>query len=275
MRSEPLVSILIPTYNSEATIEACMSSIVKQTYPKIETIVTDGYSTDCTVDIARKCGEVSLYEAGLLGARYDGFRKSHGDLVLLLDSDQILEKSSIERAIGMMEKYDMLCFEEQSYEPKTFVEKLFEADRKLVHKCANYNIDPLQGVLLARLYKRQTLNMAFQSIPSNLFPIVIAHDHAIIYYEAYRVSSRVGILPKAIWHVEPSSLIQLWTKNVRYGRSTKSLSENGYYRDLLKKKYTLRRGGLTFSNWKIGFESIFLLALKGVAFQIGFWVQNV
>ncbi len=44
----PLVSVLIPTYNSESTIVACIGSIKAQTYTNIEIIVIDNYSSDKT-----------------------------------------------------------------------------------------------------------------------------------------------------------------------------------------------------------------------------------
>ena len=52
----PTVSIVIPTYNSEATLEECLESIKKQDYPaeKTEIIIADGGSTDKTLEIAGK-----------------------------------------------------------------------------------------------------------------------------------------------------------------------------------------------------------------------------
>ena len=51
-----LVSIIIPTKNSENTIEVCLVSIKNQTYENIEIIIVDNYSSDKTIDIAQKYG---------------------------------------------------------------------------------------------------------------------------------------------------------------------------------------------------------------------------
>ena len=55
MKDRPLVSIIIPTYNSQRTLERCLNSVGKQTYKNIEVIVIDGGSVDKTTEIAQFC----------------------------------------------------------------------------------------------------------------------------------------------------------------------------------------------------------------------------
>jgi len=86
--SLPLVSFVIPTLNSEDTLEKCLKSIVRQDYPKKEIIIIDGGSTDDTVNIAKKYGAKIYHYKGLLGdARNFGIKKSSGELIALWDSD--------------------------------------------------------------------------------------------------------------------------------------------------------------------------------------------
>jgi len=49
MKNKPLVSVVIPTYNSEKTLKKCLESIKRQTYKNIEIIVVDKFSKDRTV----------------------------------------------------------------------------------------------------------------------------------------------------------------------------------------------------------------------------------
>lgn len=267
----PLVSVVIPTFNSEKSLEKCLSSIKEQTYRNIEVIVVDSNSRDKTVKIADSFGaKIVQTNWKLLGARYLGFKESNGDVMFLLDSDQILERTLVERAVRLMaNEYDMLCLEEHTFKPKAWVQKLFEADRKLIHKFSEIHIDPLEGVLLARVYEKSVLDRAFAAIPQTLFKLVIAHDHAIIYYEACQLSQRVGIVPHAVWHIEPANLWSLIEKNYRYGKSTYDLTRSGYYQDLLKKKVRFRKGAL--KDWKLGLQTHFLLLMKGTGYYIGYF----
>ena len=54
---EPLVSIIVPVYNGERSIERCLRSIQNQTYRNIEVIVVNDGSTDHTDRIIRKYAE--------------------------------------------------------------------------------------------------------------------------------------------------------------------------------------------------------------------------
>jgi len=56
MAKNPLVSVIIPTKNSETTIEKCLGSIRNQTYPNVEIVVVDSFSTDKIRDIVENYG---------------------------------------------------------------------------------------------------------------------------------------------------------------------------------------------------------------------------
>ena len=53
----PLVSVIIPTYNSASTLGVCLISLKNQTYKNIEIIIVDNFSTDTTRAIAKKYTE--------------------------------------------------------------------------------------------------------------------------------------------------------------------------------------------------------------------------
>lgn len=267
-----LVSIVIPTRNSSIVLEECLWAIQKQSYQNIETIVVDSKSADDTSEIAmaRGCKVIST-DWKLLGARYLGCKAAVGDYVLMLDSDQILLPDTVERSLDLFKTYDMLCLEETSYHRRTLIEKMFEADRRLIHREVELQIDPIYGTLLARFYKRNLLSQAFEAIPKALLSFVVHHDHAIIYYEAWKLSTKVGVLPTGVYHIEPNTLLELWRKNFRYGRSTKLLLANGHYNDFIKKKTRFRKtntGIITPDR----FMSSLLLSLKAPAYLLGMYL---
>lgn len=271
MPKQSLVSVTIPTKNSANTIEYCLAAVEEQDYPNLEIIVIDSHSSDRTLRIVDS-HRVKVVETDwkLLGARYLGVIEARGEYVVLVDSDQFLEKGCISRAVNqaLQGEFDMLCLEESSFSRGTVIERLFDADRKLVNKFHNENIDPKTGTLLPRFFKRDLLLNAFSRIPESLLPVVVAHDHAIIYYEASQISNKVGILRRAVKHKEPSNLFELCIKNYNYGSNTKDLIKSGFYTDLVKNK-TRFRINMT-ADFKLGTQSFLLLLLKGLAYEAGY-----
>jgi len=112
-RSEkPLVSIIIPSLNSEKIIGECLDSIKKQTYSNIEIIIVDAESTDLTPDIARKYGEVFTFKLKpymIWGTPYQqnfGATKAKGRYLYFVDTDMVLCENSIEEYVQEMEMKD-------------------------------------------------------------------------------------------------------------------------------------------------------------------------
>ena len=66
MNQLPLVSICIPTYNSEKYIEQMLTTISNQTYKNIEVIISDNFSTDKTFDILQSYKKNSNWKILLL-----------------------------------------------------------------------------------------------------------------------------------------------------------------------------------------------------------------
>ena len=88
------LSIVIPAYNEERHIAACLDSIATQTSMPDEVIVVDNNSTDQTVQIARRYPFVKIVresEQGLIPTRNHGFRVAHGDVLARINADVILE----------------------------------------------------------------------------------------------------------------------------------------------------------------------------------------
>ncbi len=150
---QPLISIVIPTKNSANTLDDCLQSIINQTYSKLEIVIVDSQSTDDTLDIARKYSAMIVEtQWGLLGARFLGFKASKGDYILYLDSDQILVHSNVlECSLPMFSNNDMLCLAEESSRTDSLLQKLIAADRKLVNKYWERNIDPLSRFLYSQV----------------------------------------------------------------------------------------------------------------------------
>ena len=270
----PLVSVNIPTYNSEKTIEKTLESVVSQTYKNIEIIIVDSHSTDKTLEIAKKfkC-KIVQYDGTLLGARAEGVKNSKGEFIILIDSDQILNFNTIAQCIEKSDDYDMIWLYERSYNPTKLMEKWYDSDRILTQEYESDFINPVGGTILPRFYKKEVLQKAFSKIPSKILPLCVAHDHAIIYFEAKKISQRishVGSLNQAaVWHREPWSWSNLFKKTYRYGVTTRKLVENKVYPELLKSKNKGRK--IKLGNLRISIESNLLRVARAIPYLYGYF----
>ncbi len=124
--SKPLVSIVVPTRNSEKMIRNCLESVRRQTYPAIETIVVDGFSTDQTVEIARQFTPLvhvfgpDQSKERVFGGPYQrnyGASKATGQFVYYVDSDMELPPTLIESCVRacVEQGYDALNIYEESF----------------------------------------------------------------------------------------------------------------------------------------------------------------
>ena len=105
MKGKPLVSVVVPTFNSERFLERCLRSVREQTYPNVEVIVVDNYSRDKTREIAKKYADrVVLCRAGRSKAKNVGVNLAKGDYVLFIDSDMELSRRVIEECLEAVEK---------------------------------------------------------------------------------------------------------------------------------------------------------------------------
>jgi glycosyltransferase involved in cell wall biosynthesis len=105
--SSPLVSILIPAYNSEKWIAATIRSALAQTWERKEIIVVDDGSTDQTLQVARQFESESLrvfrqQNQGAAAARNYAFSLSHGDYIQWLDADDLLAADKIAKQVEVV-----------------------------------------------------------------------------------------------------------------------------------------------------------------------------
>jgi glycosyltransferase involved in cell wall biosynthesis len=257
--SDPLVSVNIPTLNSENTISECIESVLKQTYKNIEVLVIDGGSRDNTVSIAKNLGATVLLDEGsLLSARKTGILSSSGQFILLLDSDQVLRPNSIEILVKSTEENDMLCLGESAVSQRKLPQKLLNASKQLSQSNLSEYLNPYSGLLLPRFFRASLIKNAINTIKPRAFEIVFDRDHQIIFYESWKLSNKVGFVGDLLYHDEPSSLVTVIKKAYRWGISAGFLRSSDLYSELLKNKSIIRRPG----NSTNGSESKFTLFLS-------------
>ncbi len=109
----PFISIIIPTYNSSATIGACLESIVIQEYKNYEVLLIDGKSNDTTIDIIKSFAEgiknlsiVSEPDKGIYDAMNKGIAMSKGSWLYFLGSDdELYDAAALTTVYEYIQKY--------------------------------------------------------------------------------------------------------------------------------------------------------------------------
>lgn len=101
MNQEPLVTIVIPTYNSSATLEPLLRSVQEQTLERLELIIVDNHSTDNTLEIAQRyTSKVFCQGPERSAQRNRGAKEATGTYLLFLDSDMQLTTGVVEHVVN-------------------------------------------------------------------------------------------------------------------------------------------------------------------------------
>jgi len=102
----PIVSVIIPTYNVELYIKKCLDSVLNQTYHNIEVLVVDDCSTDSTVEILNEYNDSRLKisknnaNMGPSFSRNSAIKTAKGEWIAILDGDDWWEVTRLEKLIS-------------------------------------------------------------------------------------------------------------------------------------------------------------------------------
>jgi len=104
--NQPLVSVIINNYNYGRYLGQAIDSVLTQTYPNIEVIVVDDGSTDGSQEIIKSYGDkiISVLKAngGHASTFNAGFAVSKGDIICLLDSDDMFFSTKVAEIVRVL-----------------------------------------------------------------------------------------------------------------------------------------------------------------------------
>lgn len=111
--SKPLVSIIIPCYNTVRFVEETIRSALAQTYENIEVIVINDGSTDNSEEVILSVKDARIHyvyqeNKGLSAARNTGIKKAKGDFLTFLDADDLLLPNKTKIQIEYFSKHPSL-----------------------------------------------------------------------------------------------------------------------------------------------------------------------
>lgn len=218
MTDKTLVSVIIPTKNSEATIEKCLESIKNQTYPDVEIILVDNYSRDHTREIARKY-DARIYLKGPERASQVNFgvKEAKGKYVYRDDSDFVLEPSVVEEAVTKceVEDYDAVAVHNTSDQTVGFWSKV----RKLERDC----------------YRDDEFNIGARFLTREVFEAGGGFDETLVAAEDYDLHDKllkggfkIGRIRGQETHIgEPKTLGEIVRKHYYYGKTIQNHIRKG------------------------------------------------
>ena len=104
------VSIILPTFNAQETIETTIKSVLDQTYSNIELLIVDDGSNDNTVDICCRYTEnpkIKLFckeNSGVSNTRNFAINNAEGTYIMFIDSDDVCSKDCVAKMVQDLEE---------------------------------------------------------------------------------------------------------------------------------------------------------------------------
>lgn len=109
MNQQPLISVLMPAYNSELYIAEAIESILNQSYQNIELIIFDDGSSDNTRKVIQSFDDPRIVKIlsdqnyGVVRARNDMIDRASGQYIALMDADDIADRTRLEKQLRSLE----------------------------------------------------------------------------------------------------------------------------------------------------------------------------
>lgn len=137
----PLISIIIPVYNTEKYLDNCLNSILAQSYDNWEAICINDGSLDNSLNILKKYAEkdkrikiINQPNRGLSETRNVGIKKVKGDYIMFLDSDDFWHTETLDILTNVINQndYDILSFSFKKVQNKKYNEVKLKSDIKQI-----------------------------------------------------------------------------------------------------------------------------------------------
>jgi glycosyltransferase involved in cell wall biosynthesis len=194
MKTHPLVSIIVPIYNTEKYLQQCLDSIVNQSYKELDVILINDGSKDQSLliaqDYAMKDPRIKLIDKdneGVAATRNVGLKNAQGDFVLYVDSDDWIELDMVELLVSYSIKHDasiVTC--DNVSENKCDETYVRQFDEEQTITCFLHHRN-LNGSLCTKLIKRSLLYDIY-------FDSTVGYGEDALFFWQVLIKNHVGIL---------------------------------------------------------------------------------
>ncbi len=210
----PVVSVIMPVYNTDSFLYEAISSVLNQTFKDLEFIVVNDGSTDNSLGIIKEFEKsdsrvilVDQQNSGSSIARQRALEMAKGEYLYFMDSDDILESEALEICYdrAVKDSLDMVFFDAISFsDDPSLNAQDFHYNRKGVVGSEVFNGVVLMDFLLERDLFRVAPWMHFfrrEIVVSNniqFYPGIV-HEDELFFSRIYFYASRVGYIPKDLF----------------------------------------------------------------------------
>jgi glycosyltransferase involved in cell wall biosynthesis len=204
MPDDPLVSVVMPSYNRSATLPAAIESVLSQTYDNIELLVVDDGSTDDSVEIVSRLAatqrRVRLLRhdtnRGAQAARNTGIRAALGEWVAFLDSDDRYLPDSVERRLETVLRDGRSAVHGECLAHSSEGERLF-------------GIPAMSGDIREALLERPGPAFPALLVRAQVLTAIGGLDESLVAYQEWDTSIRLSNLTEFSFLPEPTFIYDL------------------------------------------------------------------
>ena len=215
----PLISIIIPVYNSARFIEPCIRSVLEQSYQNLEVIIVDDCSEDNTLDLINgiyseypgRAGSLKVVHhtenRGVSSARKTGIKAAKGVFVQTMDADDVIDSVMVEqmhRLITLNEADVAICgyTRDMDFRDKVELEDVrIEDHMEMMEKALFFDSKAI--FLWNKLFRKELFERWDLSAPEKL---TNHEDYNVMYKVFWHVSKVVSCNNKYYhWRENPSS----------------------------------------------------------------------
>ncbi|MCK5510897.1 glycosyltransferase [Candidatus Parcubacteria bacterium] len=232
-----LVSIIVTTKDSSEFLDVCLKSIKKQTYKNIELIVVDNFSTDKTIEIAKKYTSKVFLKGHERSAQFNfGVEKSSGKFVYRVDSDFILDREVVQQCMDKInENFDAIVAHNSP-----------DIRAGWIAKIRKFEVD---------MYKYDITHSAARFLKKEVFQKISGYNEKIIAGEDYdfqnklnRANYKTGFISAEALHLgESKSFLEHLMKYYEYGKDFVNYKNENKEESKVQLKFIR---GIYLKNWK-------------------------
>lgn len=214
MNYDNLITVIVPVYNVEKYLLACIRSIQNQTYDNFELILVDDGSTDLSGEICDICASkdsriivIHQKNSGLSAARNKGIHNANGLYISFIDSDDYVAPDYIERLyLALKEKYVQISicdfkkvnenveFSDLEYDEISAFKTLKLTNEEAIKHVYSSDLHGIDFISVAKLYD---INLFRDN--KILFPIGKIHEDAFTTYKLFYAADNIAYTDKPMY----------------------------------------------------------------------------